>query len=365
MARSEVPTDAVVLVAGSDTDPPSGRGLLRLTLDRGSGAVGGAGAAPADAGANPSAPRPELFGNISYLAWNPDRTVLYTAGSEGLGALRYSPDGRLQAVGRRRLDSETPCQIAVSADGRYLLSAVYTAGQVTVHALESDGAVGRQVWVEQLTGSGPEPARQGSAHAHQVLPLPGGRHLLVTDLGADRLLLFTLDSGTGRLTQVCAVAAAPGSGPRHAAIAGDDRVYVAGELDSSVGVYRYDAAAASLRLLSRCPSIGALSIAGDNYPSEIAASPDSRFVYVANRGTDVITVLAVDGDQLEIVADVPSGGSWAQHFVVLDSLLVVANQKSNRVTVFRRNGASGELTPTGITVDLPAPACVLAAPAFH
>jgi 6-phosphogluconolactonase len=300
-------------------------------------------------------------GTVGFLAWNRAGSVLYCAGESGLTAARRSTDGQLHSLGPARATVETPCQISVSGDGRFLLSALYETGRVTVHDLEADGSIGPLAWSEQLTGNGPVAARQSSAHAHQVLPLPDGR-LLVTDLGADRLLLYDLDAGSGRLTRVGGATAAPGSGPRHATTGGDDRVYVAGELDSSVGVYRYDAAAASLRLLSRCPSLGVLAKPDGNYPSEIATSPDARFVYVANRGTDLITVLAVDGDQLEIVADVPSGGRWAQHFAVLDSYLVVANQKSDLVTVFHRNGASGMLTPTGASAEVSNPRCVVAAP---
>ncbi|HEU5317153.1 MAG TPA: beta-propeller fold lactonase family protein, partial [Chloroflexota bacterium] len=44
------------------------------------------------------------------------------------------------------------------------------------------------------------------------------------------------------------------------------------------------------------------------------------------------------------------------------AFLYAANQSSNTIVPFRVDPASGHLTPTGHTTEVPAPVCVLFAP---
>ena len=70
--------------------------------------------------------------------------------------------------------------------------------------------------VLQLNGSGPNAARQGSPHPHQVAAVPGRNEVLVPDLGADRTWRLAYDDRQGVLSLQGSVTYPPGSGPRHA-----------------------------------------------------------------------------------------------------------------------------------------------------
>jgi len=70
--------------------------------------------------------------------------------------------------------------------------------------------------VLQLNGSGPNTARQGSPHPHQVVAVPGRNEILVPDLGADRTWRLAYDDRQGLLSPRGSVTYPPGSGPRHA-----------------------------------------------------------------------------------------------------------------------------------------------------
>ncbi len=60
-------------------------------------------------------------------------------------------------------------------------------------------------------------ARQEAPHEHEAILDPTGKFILVPDLGADLVRVFSYNPTTDRLTQHASLHAAPGSGPRHAA----------------------------------------------------------------------------------------------------------------------------------------------------
>ncbi len=154
----------------------------------------------------------------------------------------------------------------------------------------------------------------------------------------------------------------PGTGPRHLAFHPSGRwLYVTGELNSTLLVYAYEANDGLLRepqALALLPS----GWVGENTASEVALSPDGRFIYAGNRGYDSIAVFRVHDDSgtVTLAGQYPTGGSFPRHFALDPSgeWLVVAHQKSDTLTTFRVDRESGVLEWTGQTAQVAAPVCV-------
>lgn len=297
--------------------------------------------------------------SASFLAWHPDGRHLYAVQETDDGAVSAfvaGEDGRLTRLNSEPTGGVAPCHLAVHPAGRHLLTANYGTGSVAVHPLASDGYIGSLTDLVQHRGTGPRADRQEGPHAHQVRVTPDGEHVLAVDLGADTVFRYRLDLDTGKLALDGAERTEPGAGPRHLVFAADDTVHVACELDSTVVSFSY--LGGSLSRLGAVPST--VEPPGPaNAPSEIALSADGRFVYVANRGQDVVTVFEVDGPTLRPVVDVPCGGTSPRHLAVLGGYLYVANQQSHQVTCFRLDPDTGVPQPAGIALDVEAPACVL------
>jgi 6-phosphogluconolactonase (cycloisomerase 2 family) len=94
-------------------------------------------------------------------------------------------------------------------------------------------------------------------------------------------------------------------------------------------------------------------------PSEIAVSPDGRWLYVANRGPATIAVFSLAHEVPTLVGEVPAGGSWPRHFVLVEPFVYVANQLSHTVAVFHLDPATGMPSPTGDVLATPSPTCLL------
>jgi 6-phosphogluconolactonase len=105
--------------------------------------------------------------------------------------------------------------------------------------------------------------------------------------------------------------------------------------------------------------VSASTTTAENFPSEITAGRDGRFVYVGNRGPDTISAFAWDGDAATLVAEVPTGGAWPRHIALLGDHLYVANERSHTVTVFRIDAATGVPTAQGEPIGEPSPTCLL------
>ncbi|MGW7418286.1 lactonase family protein [Streptomyces sp. NPDC054863] len=327
-----------------------GRGLLTAAVNPETGALTVLGAT--DAVADPS-----------YLALAPGGQVLYAVSETDQGAV--AAFGTADAVARPLgepvpVGGGSPTHLALA--GAHLVAANYGSGSVTVLPLRADGAPDKPSCVLHHHGSGPDRSRQEGPHAHQVLPDPSGRWVLSVDLGTDSVRVCALAADTGTLSVRTEVALRPGTGPRHLAFhPAGTHAYVVGELTPTLTACRWEATTGTLTPLCE------VSLLPDppeapSYASEVVVAPDGRFLWVANRGHDSISVFALsaDGAQPELRATVPCGGHWPRD-LALDPAgrhLYAANERSGDVTWFDIDAETGVPRRAG-SVEAPAASCVV------
>ncbi|MDI2132939.1 lactonase family protein [Yinghuangia seranimata] len=287
----------------------------------------------------------------SYLVVHPNGHMLYAANElEPHGhvtSYAIAPDGTLTPVGTVPTGGSAPCHLAVGPGGRFVLTANYGDGVVSVHPIGSNGAAGPYRERIRHSGEGPVADRQSAAHAHQVVF--DGDTLLVCDLGSDRVWRYQFTHSTAQPDGALQVPA--GTGPRNLAFAGEPaRAWVVGELDPVV-----------LGLPDGDPVPIATADAGArNHPSAIVASPDGRFLYVGNRGPDTVAVFAVEADTVRQIGEVSVGGAWPRDLALIGDFLYVAAQDSDAVTALRRDPATGLLAAATVALKTGSPACVAA-----
>jgi 6-phosphogluconolactonase len=279
-----------------------------------------------------------------------DRFVYAVLESEDghVGAWTVTDEASWRPLGQQSTGGADPCHLALSPDGRWLLTANYTSGSVSVHPVEDDGSLGARTDLVQHQGTpGPQADRQDGPHAHEVVFTGDG--VLACDLGLDAIIGYRLDNG--RLTEVARSAMPPGSGPRHLVVDGSV-AYVIGELASTVTVC--DVAGLSLTP-GTSVSLRAPDATGENTAAEVVLAGEQ--VLGSNRGDDTVTVLVRDGASLRRTEILPCGGSWPRWIGVIDGQLLVANERSHGVARLRREGDRWALvdvldwpSPTGCAV---------------
>jgi 6-phosphogluconolactonase len=302
----------------------------------------------------------------SFLAAHPSLDVVYSTNEADTGAVSAVARGKgdvLSPLGAPvGSGGPNPCHLTVHPDGRWLLTANYGSdtmpGSVAVHRLDADGGIRELTDVAVHEGAGPVQGRQEVSHAHQVVVAPDGRFVLTTDLGADAVFTYRLDTRTGRLQQTAVNRARPGSGPRHLAFAPDGTcAWSADELSSTLTGHRYDPDTGTLTAVSRTPATTVRDVA--NQPGGIVASPCGRFVWVTNRGADTVAAFRLAGSALEPLGEVPAGGTWPRGLALVDGHLLVANQHSGSLAVLRVLD-DGTLAQPHPPVSAPSVVCALA-----
>ncbi|MEU6090757.1 lactonase family protein [Streptomyces sp. NPDC047085] len=324
-----------------------GRGIVVAAVEPATGAL-------TETGVIDAVPDPSYL-TVGHTAVGP---VLYAVSETAHGSVAaYDISGpRPRPIGAPvAVQGESPTHLSVVRG--HLLTANYGSGSVTVLPLAADGGPRAASDVRHNAGSGPDRARQSGPHAHQVLPDPSGRWVLSVDLGADKVRIFSLDPQQGRLAPNGETSLRPGTGPRHLAFhPSGSHAYVLGELEPTVIVCRWDTDAGVLEPVGTAPLFPDGADAAVS-PSAPVVSPDGRHLWAAVRGTDTITVLALDaaGEQAEPVATVPCGGRWPRDLVLHPSgtRLYAANERSGDVTWLDVDPATGIPHRAG---SLPVPA---------
>lgn len=304
----------------------------------------------------------------SFLAKSPDGRFLYAVaeGREGvLHAFAIGADDSLTPLNTRSSEGPGACDIAVSPDGLLVAAANYSGGSVIVYALAADGSFGDKVAFFQNThASQAHPNRQKNPHAHGVTWSPDGRLLLVPDLGGDRVYIYSRDLGANTVTTNLVqpwLELPPASGPRHAQFSPDGKhLYIINELDNTVAVTAFDAAAATLTIIEVVPTLPA-DFTGETKTAEIAVHPAGHTVYASNRGHDSLAVFNRDPATGRLTASghvsVPKN---PRHFALSPDAgwLLSAGQDADLVAVFAVDPSDGSLRPHGEPAAAPRPVCV-------
>jgi 6-phosphogluconolactonase len=328
--------------------------------------------------------------NPSFLDIAPDGQHVYAATetrTTGAGSISaFSLDrgsGTLRFINKVPAGGDNPVYVAVHRSGRWVALANYTGGSLSVFPIKADGSLLPYVQNIQHTGHSINPARQEKAHVHSVVFSPDNRTLYAQDLGEDSISVYGFDSGaalplrsdTAGLQQggsdgagqprggSAKISITPGSGPRHLTFHPNGRyAYLIEEMGGSVDVFRYYPGTGHLQLLQRI----AAHPDGANGPfrsSDIHVSADGRFLYATNRESESnIAVFAVDPAKgtLRTIGYQSVLGKEPRNFMLDPSgrFLLVANQDSNAVVIFRVDPKTGLLEPTGQRLDVPSPTCL-------
>ena len=307
--------------------------------------------------------------NPSFLALSRDKRFLYAVHGDGDYATAFALDpatGQAKVLNKGTTGGKNGVRQAVDPSGKFLVVANYSSGSVAVLAIQPDGSLKDHHQLLALPGEpGPHKTEQASSHPHDAVFDPSGRFVLVPDKGLDRVFVFRFDAATGQLSpaEPGSVKSRAGAGPRHVAFHPKLPIaWVLNELDSTTATYRWDAERGTLTPLQVTTTLPT-DFTGDSTASEIAVTPNGRFVYTSNRGHDSVAIYAADAKTglLKSVGWQSTQGK-VPRFIGLDPagrFLHAANEQGDTVVTFRVDDNSGKLTPTGQTIKNASPVTIV------
>ncbi len=234
-------------------------------------------------------------GSPSGIATSADGKHVYAAGTSGgsgqLRAFSIQSGASLSAVGGSPFTvGTTPRGVAVDPKGRFVYVANSVSGSITV--FQRDAGTGALTAVTpQATGSQP----QGIAVD------PGGRWLYVANAGSAQLSVYSIDATNGALTQVEVKTLA--NAPYDLAV--DPRgthVYAVFNGSNQIASYQINTGTGALTEISGSPWSTGLE------PTAVRADGAGRFLYVANKQSNTLSIFSITSGALALVGS-PSGGT--------------------------------------------------------
>ncbi|MEO6284167.1 MAG: lactonase family protein [Dyadobacter sp.] len=298
----------------------------------------------------------------SFLEFHPNKKYLYAANEGNNTVSSYAIDqatAKLTALNAQPSLGKGPCHVAVDPKGRFLYVSNYGSGQLGVYLLNPDGTIGAVADTIQDKGN---PSQK--PHMHSVIPSADGKFIYASDLGIDKIMVYSVDQKTGQLTPgaVPYAEVKAGDGPRHFAIHPNGNFgYSACELASVVNSFSIVKGSGALVPLERVTMLPG-DFTGKSYAADIHFSPDGKFLYASNRGHESLAIYGVNAKtgKLTVAGHAETHGKHPRNFLVdqKGEFVIATNRDNDTVVFFKRNSSTGQLTYTGKEISIPTPVCV-------
>ena len=358
---------------------------------------------------------PQCGPNPSWLTIDNNRGLLFcmneglSTANGSLSSFTINDDGSLKAV-QNTTSISGPVAGAIygsPTSRRGIALAHYVGSAVSTFALDGNGKFSPiQNFTFKLDKPGPNPDRQDAPHPHDAVLDPTGQYILVPDLGADLVRIYSWNADLS-LTEQSPLQAIKGSGPRHAVFytpsglnRGDTYLFLVAELSSTVTsykvTYQQNRGGLTFEQVFVSSTYGFMHQPPGNAPAEILISPDNRFLLISNRNSsdfivpvplnnpnattyfpqysyasvnaslqipqnessDSISTFRINNDgTLSFLQLAPTGGSWPRSMSLSPdgALLAVGLQYANRTNVYERDVATGLLGNLAASVDMNGP----------
>jgi 6-phosphogluconolactonase len=306
--------------------------------------------------------------NPSFLKVSTDKKFLYSVSRttpeiEKSGgfviAYKIGKNGVLHFLNKQISNGAAPCHIDVSPDGKFAAIATYTGGTTSVYPINKNGCLQSASSVIDNNSTINENDKVVS-HAHSIKFSPFDGKVYSADLGTDQLNIFSIEKGELKPDKQKFVKLEKGAGPRHFEFHPNGKViYVINELNSTISVLKNESNVwSNIQNISTLPA----DFEGKSYCADIHISKDGKFLYGSNRGHNSIAVFNVDpnSNELTLKGTVSVEGDWPRNFVIAPNgkFMLVANQRSGNITIFKINTETGRPEFTGKEIKLPAPVCL-------
>lgn len=311
--------------------------------------------------------------NPSFLTISKDLKHVYSVSEVGDGkgsisAFSFDPStGNLVFLNHASSGGNGPCYVSVDDKNKYVFSGNYGGGSVAAIPIKADGTLGADIQSIQHEGSSINKGNQDKPHVHAAVLSEDNRYLFVPDLGTDKVNIYKVDIANSEpLTpsEPAFVSVKAGSGPRHFTFHPNGKfAYLIQEMTGSVTTFNYESGKLNAEQSVSLPPYG---FKGKVDAADIHISPDGKFLYGSLRGDlNELVIYAIDQNgKLKYSGRQSTLGKTPRNFAIdpTGNFLLVGNQNSDSIIIFKRDQITGLLQPTGKKISIGSPVCLKFAP---
>jgi 6-phosphogluconolactonase len=306
--------------------------------------------------------------NPSYLAVSLDGKHVFAVNEVKNGTvssfLFNSTTGELSFLNKVSSGGSGPCYVSVDDKNKYVFAGNYNSGSLSAIPLKEDGSLSSDIQSIQQEGSSINKGRQQGPHVHSVVLSPDNHYLFTPNLGTDKVCIYRFDPSNVSKPLVPAdtefISVRAGSGPRHIIFHPNSKyAYLIHEMDGIITGYDYKNGQLTEK---QTITMLASDFKGRVGAADIHVSPDGKFLYGSNRGdANEIVIYSIDKKGvLSYVGRQSSMGKSPRNFAIDPSgnYLLVANQDSNEIIIFKRDSKTGLITAIETRIQVNKPVCL-------
>jgi len=309
--------------------------------------------------------------NPSFITLSPDGNYLYAVNETGktipghVSAYAFNKEnGKLRFMNQQLSGGDDPCFITTDTSGKWAIVANYSGGSLAAFPININGSLNHYSQLIQHKGKSINKQRQEKAHVHSTFFTPDYKYVLAPDLGMDKTMTYKFNAALHKPLLPAVVPytnSIPGSGPRHIVFHPNNKfVYIIEELSGTVKACSYkNGILKPIQTIATHPS----DYKEQPGSADIHISPDGKFLYASNRGNENnIAIFSINNNsgRLTSVGYHATGGVQPRNFIIDPSgnFLLVANQASDNIVVFKRNIETGLLQQMTQQIEIPNPVCL-------
>ena len=295
--------------------------------------------------------------NPSFLTYSEDRKFLYavsevdnfnTTNSGSVSAFTITKNNKLQFINTVSSNGAHPCHIELNSKDVAISN--YSGGTISLHKVEENGEIKPAYQVLNHNTANKK------SHAHSTKFY--NNELFVADLGRNFLAQYVKGENEFFLKESYLMN--DKSGPRHFEVSrNSDFIYVINEYSSTVTVLKK-----GIKQYEIIQNISTLETGfkDENFCADIHLSNNQNYLYGSNRGENSMVVFKRNtlNGTLQKIQTISVNGNWPRNFTLSPdgNYLLVANQKSNTISVYKVDLNTGKLTFL-YSKNTPTPVCLL------
>ncbi len=276
--------------------------------------------------------------NPGYIVISDDKKFLYTfteviqEKKPKAKAYKILDNFSLEFINEVIINGSLPCHINYYKKSIFITC--YGTGNLLSFAIGEHGELLKETANLRHYGNSINIKRQEAPHAHQVVINKKLNQFFVPDLGIDKIKVYDFKNDLQPYSKLD-ICVDKGFGPRHIVFNSDATVgYIISELTGKVGIVKNsDDGFKTLHNVASLP----LDFKETPSASAIRIHPNNKYLYVANRNIDAISIFKIKNETLQLIAYTFTNGKTLREFNISKSgkWLIVSLQDSHETIVYK------------------------------